>query len=71
VQEAGRRDRNSWDKQCTGIFFQEPTAKALAEAIECFESVEDRFDPAGIREWARRFDRPVFEKAWKNLLRSR
>ncbi len=71
VKEAGGTDKGSWDRGCTGIFFQEPTAKALAEAIACFESVEDRFDPPGIREWAQRFDRPVFEKQWKRLLRSR
>jgi glycosyltransferase involved in cell wall biosynthesis len=52
----------------TGIFFEVPTGQALADAIECFESVEDRFDPAIIREWARRFDRQVFEKSWKRLL---
>ena len=71
VKEAGGTDKGSWERGCTGIFFQEPTAKALAEAIACFESVEDRFDPPGIREWAQRFDRPVFEKQWKRLLRSR
>jgi glycosyltransferase involved in cell wall biosynthesis len=71
VKEAGRTDKGSWDRGCTGIFFQEPDAKALVEAIACFESVEDRFDPPGIREWAQRFDRPVFEKQWKRLLHSR
>ena len=57
-------------KEGIGVF-QEPTARALAEAVAYFESVEDRFDPAGIREWARRFDRSVFEEQWKDLLRSR
>jgi len=70
VKEAGGTDRNSWQRGWSGIFFQEPTGKALAEAIECFESVEDRFDPPSIREWAQRFDRPVFEKHWKSLLSS-
>ena len=70
VEEVGKAGRNSWEEGSTGIFFEEPTGKALAEAVECFEAVEDRFDPAGIREWARRFDRPVFEKGWKHLLGS-
>jgi glycosyltransferase involved in cell wall biosynthesis len=52
----------------TGIFFEVPTGQGLAHAIECFESVEDRFDPGVIREWARHFDRQVFEKGWKRLL---
>jgi glycosyltransferase involved in cell wall biosynthesis len=71
VKEAAGADGNPWGDGCTGIFFREPTARALAEAIACFESVEDRFDPAGIREWARRFDRSVFEQKWKRLLRFR
>ncbi len=68
VREAGQRDRRSWRRDWTGIFFQEPTADALVEAVECFEAVEDRFDPARIREWATRFDRSVFERRWKRLL---
>jgi glycosyltransferase involved in cell wall biosynthesis len=71
VTEAGGTGGDSWEKEYTGIFFQKPTAKALGEAIFYFESVEDRFDPAGIREWVRRFDRQVFERQWKDLLRSR
>ncbi len=71
VEAARRTDRTSWPEGQTGIFFQSPTGKALAEAIACFESVEDRFDPPSIREWARRFDRPAFEDHWKRLLRSR
>jgi glycosyltransferase involved in cell wall biosynthesis len=71
VGEVRRTDRRAWEEGCTGIFFEEPTGKALIEAIECFEAVEDRLDPAEIREWARRFDRPVFEKGWKRLLGSR
>lgn len=70
VGEVRKTDRKEWEQGCTGIFFEEPTGKALTEAVECFEAVEDRFDPAGIREWARCFDRPVFEKGWKQLLGS-
>jgi len=68
TREAKKMDKEAWQRGPTGIFFEVPTGKCLAEAIECFESVEDRFDPAMIREWAKRFDRPVFEKSWKRLL---
>jgi glycosyltransferase involved in cell wall biosynthesis len=71
VDEARKTDRKAWPEGCTGIFFDAPTGKALAEAIECFESVEDRFDPASVREWARRFDRSAFEGQWRRLLSSR
>lgn len=71
VGEVGRMDRKGWKGGWTGLFFDAPTGRALADAIECFESVEKRFDPTEIREWARRFDRPVFETHWKRLLRSR
>jgi glycosyltransferase involved in cell wall biosynthesis len=67
---AGKADRKDWPEVTTGIFFDEPSGKALAEAIECFEALEDRFEPARIREWARRFDRSVFEESWKRLLGS-
>jgi glycosyltransferase involved in cell wall biosynthesis len=63
-----KMDREAWQGGPTGIFFEVPTGQALADAIECFESVEDRFDSAIIREWSRRFDRQVFEKSWKRLL---
>jgi glycosyltransferase involved in cell wall biosynthesis len=65
VKEAGAKNLQ---EGATGIFFDVPTGAALADAIVCFESVEDGFDPPSIREWARRFDRPVFEEHWKRLL---
>jgi glycosyltransferase involved in cell wall biosynthesis len=68
AREARSADPKSWQRGLTGLFFHEPTGKALTEAIECFESVEDRFDPARIREWARQFDASVFVDNWKRLL---
>ncbi len=61
----------AWKEGFTGIFFEAPTGRSLADAIACFESVEDRFDPSVIRAWARRFDRSVFEQNWKRLLGAR
>lgn len=71
VREVKNLDRKAWKEAPTGIFFEAPTGKSLADAIECFESVEERFDPAAIRAWAQRFDRPVFEQKWKRLLGAR
>ena len=68
VREVKKMGREAFQGDPTGIFFDVPTGQALADAIECFESVEDRFAPAIIREWARRFDRQIFEKSWKRLL---
>jgi glycosyltransferase involved in cell wall biosynthesis len=70
VREVRETDGERWREGTTGIFFDIPTGAALADAIACFESVEDRFDPPSIREWARRFDRPVFEANWKRVLGS-
>lgn len=43
----------------TGLFFREPTADALAAAVEQFEALS--FDPVRIRRHAESFGRPVFE----------
>ncbi len=68
VRQAAGADRKTLRGTLTGIFFDEPTGKSLAEAVECFESLEDLFDPPLIREWAKRFGRPAFEKRWRRLL---
>ena len=46
----------------TGIQFNEQTVTAIQEAIERFEQLSDRFDPAIIRKNALRFSRERFEK---------
>ena len=45
----------------TGLFFAEPSAESLAEAIRFFESNEARFSPSFIRRHAERFDVPRFK----------
>ena len=60
--------RKTWPENTTGIYFTEPTGDALADAIECFERIEDYFDPDVIRSWTLRFDRTVFMESWKKLL---
>jgi glycosyltransferase involved in cell wall biosynthesis len=48
----------------TGVFFDEPTVDSLNQAIERFEKVEPRFDPAALRRWADRFSPARFDAAF-------
>jgi glycosyltransferase involved in cell wall biosynthesis len=50
----------------TGVFFERPTADALAEAIERLGSL--RIDPDEARAQAARFDVSVFRRRWRELL---
>ncbi|KAJ8622558.1 hypothetical protein MRB53_031087 [Persea americana] len=52
----------------TGVFFHEQTEAALTEAIERFESDEQRFDPQAIRAHARGFGRDVFRGRLKSAI---
>lgn len=52
----------------TGVFFEEQTVDALADAVERFERVQDSFDPDAIRRHAQRFDRPRFLDEMRRLL---
>jgi glycosyltransferase involved in cell wall biosynthesis len=59
------------DEEYTGLFFSEQTADSLAAAILAFESIEERFDPATIRDHARRFDAGVFESAIRRYVQEK
>lgn len=48
----------------TGLFFDRPEPRALAEAIERFEKSETRFDPFEIRRWSQRFSPARFDDAF-------
>jgi hypothetical protein len=48
-------------REPTGVFFEEQTADAVAEAIERFERDADRFDPRAARRQAVLFRRERFE----------
>lgn len=50
----------------TGVFFDRPEPRALADAIERLDALVT--DAAGIREHARRFDTAVFLRRWRDLL---
>lgn len=52
----------------TGVLFGSPSSASLAEAMERLESLA--LDAASIRDYALKFDRPVFFEAWRNLLAS-
>jgi glycosyltransferase involved in cell wall biosynthesis len=44
----------------TGVFFEEASADALAEAVRRFEGIIDSFDPKTIARHARKFDKQNF-----------
>lgn len=72
ARDVPKTDRGEWLRRgYTAVLFDRPTGQALAEAVECFEKVEDRFPSESLREWAARFDRTVFEEKWRRLLSGR
>ncbi len=50
----------------SGVFFDEPDARSLADAIEQLDAMH--VDPQAIRQHAERFDRQVFLDNWRQLL---
>ncbi|ETW95615.1 MAG: hypothetical protein ETSY1_29840 [Candidatus Entotheonella factor] len=61
-----------WSPDCatapTGVFFFEPSASALAEAVQFFETHEAVFDPAALRRHALQFDRQQFKQRMSQFL---
>lgn len=54
----------------TGLFFYQPTAESLVEAVRQFEKLERHFDPNILRTEACRFDRRQFKNRIESYLRS-
>lgn len=54
----------------TGIFYTDPTAEGLIEAVKAFESIENDFDPETIRNHALKFDRSVFKEKFRAFVRN-
>ena len=52
----------------TGLFFPEQTVESLNACVEAFEKMEPRFDPEEIRRHARRFDREIFLRRFKEFV---
>jgi glycosyltransferase involved in cell wall biosynthesis len=48
-------------RSSTGVFFDEPSADALCEAVSVYQRHADAFDPDAIRQNALYFDRPEFK----------
>ena len=46
----------------TGLLIQEPTVEAVRAALDRFEAMSGRFDPAALQRFAKRFDRENFER---------
>jgi glycosyltransferase involved in cell wall biosynthesis len=53
----------------SGLFFREPTAESLAEAVTRLDSVD--FDPAVIRENAQRYSRAAFQSRFAEFVRKK
>jgi glycosyltransferase involved in cell wall biosynthesis len=53
----------------TGVFFQEPTAESLLDAINRFKKIESQFNPSQIRKQAEKFDKKIFQKKIKEFIK--
>lgn len=54
--------------ETTGVFFREQTPKALIEAINWFEAVQDHITPEACRKNAEGFSRPRFELEFRQFV---
>ena len=52
----------------TGVFFDDPAAAALADAIERVDALVGSLDPAAVRAHAATFATPVFRGRMRALL---
>jgi lipopolysaccharide/colanic/teichoic acid biosynthesis glycosyltransferase/glycosyltransferase involved in cell wall biosynthesis len=46
----------------TGLLIEAPTVESIRAALDRFELLRNRFDPATLQSYARRFDRAIFER---------
>ncbi|MGA8265683.1 MAG: glycosyltransferase family 4 protein [Ignavibacteriaceae bacterium] len=51
-----------------GIHFNDQTALSIKEAVERFENTKNNFDHRSIAEYAKQYDRKVFEEKIKNFI---
>lgn len=54
----------------SGLFFEEPSADSLIEAIERFDRTEQSFQPERIRSWAEQFGETRFTNAMREIIDS-
>jgi glycosyltransferase involved in cell wall biosynthesis len=63
------RDADAPDEpRPTGLRYTPQTPEALAEAVERFEALDDRLDPACARAWAEEFGAEAFDAGFKRLV---
>jgi len=58
-------DVNSQDREPTGLLFEHPSADSLVNAVNQFENVEDRIQPAECQRWASNFSQERFVSEFK------
>lgn len=68
-REGGALDTIMEDK--TGIFFDKQTPGALVEAVKQYKKTRSKFNAEFIRQYARGFDRTVFEKRFLTYLKEK
>ena len=54
-----------------GVLFNEQNPASISEAVKKFETVQDKFNPTDLHEYAEKFDRKVFERKIKNFVESK
>lgn len=52
----------------TGIHFDEQTSNSIKDAVERFETCQTTFNPVSLNEYAKKFDRKVFEEKIKSFV---
>jgi glycosyltransferase involved in cell wall biosynthesis len=55
----------------TGLFFREQSVSALIDAMQRFETIENRFSPIYIRNHSRRFDESCFRTDLSRFIRDK
>jgi glycosyltransferase involved in cell wall biosynthesis len=57
--------------EATGIFFSEPRAESLMAAVELFQRIRERFEPATMRRHACKFSRERFKAQMSDYIATR
>ena len=55
----------------TGIFFTEATPAGVIEAVERYQTIKHRFEPAMLRLHASQFSRPAFKRRMKQFIEAK
>ena len=67
VMDVDDRERGSAAPP-TGIFFTEATPIGVIDAVERYQTIKHRFEPAALRHHASRFSRPAFKIRMKQFI---